>query len=343
MVKASVIVPVYNGEETIGECLAALFRQSAPREDYEVIVVDDGSTDGTAAIVSTYQVRLLRQPHSGPAAARNLGASQAEGEILLFTDADCAPAEDWIERMFAPFEREEVVGAKGIYRTRQRELVARFVQLEYEDKYARMEREEYIDFIDTYSAAYRREVFLANGGFDARIFAVEDQEFSFRLAKRGYKLVFAPRAVVYHQHASTLAAYARRKFHIGCWKVAVHARHPDKAVRDSHTPPVLKVQVALVPFTGLALALACGKLMPWQAFGLTVAVFFLTTVPFSMRAMRKDPAVGLASPLLLLVRAAALATGLGVGLACGLWIGTVKRKRGLKEDNEIRSSVESGL
>jgi cellulose synthase/poly-beta-1,6-N-acetylglucosamine synthase-like glycosyltransferase len=323
--RASVIVPVYNGEETVEGCLAALVHQSAPREDYEVIVVDDGSTDGTAAIVSTCQVVLLRQPQSGQAAARNLGASQAKGEIFLFTDADCAPEEDWIERLLEPFERKEVVGAKGVYRTRQRALVARFVQLEYEDKYARLEREEYIDFIDTYSAAYRREVFLANGGFDARFLIDEDQEFSFRLAKGGYKMVFAPRAVVYHQHTSTLTAYVRRKFHIGRWKVAVHARHPDKALRDSRTPPVLKVQVALFPFLVSTLALACGQLIPWQVFGLTLVVFFLTTVPFSIRAMRKDSGVGLASPFLLLVRAAALAVGLGAGLVGGLWIGEERR------------------
>jgi GT2 family glycosyltransferase len=334
--KASVIVPIYNGEETLEECLAALFRQSAPQEGYEVIVVDDGSTDGTAAVASATLARLLRQPHSGRAAARNLGAGQAKGAILLFTDADCAPEEDWIERLLEPFDRKEVAGAKGVYRTRQRELVARFVQLEYEDKYARMEREEYIDFIDTYSAAYRREVFLANGGFDARFLIDEDQEFSFRLAKRGYRMVFAPRAAVYHQHVSTLIAYVRRKFHVGYWKVAVHARHPGKALRDSHTPPVLKVQVALFPFLASTLALACGQLIPWPLFGLTVVIFFLTAAPFSIRAMRKDPAVGLASPFLLFVRAGALAVGLGAGLACGLWVGEERRaalakavKRGL--------------
>jgi hypothetical protein len=151
----SVIVPAYNAEATLGDCLAAL--------------------------------QLIRQPNAGPAAARNRGVQAARGEILLFTDADCAPTPDWIERLTEPFRAPEVAGAKGVYRTRQRELVARFVQLEYEDKYARMSRQDRIDFVDTYSAAYRRDVFLANGGFDALFPAasVEDQEFSFRLARKG--------------------------------------------------------------------------------------------------------------------------------------------------------------
>jgi len=163
----SVIVPAYNAQDTLGSCLAALQAQSLPRDRYEVIVVDDGSTDRTADIARQYGARLLHQPNAGPAAARNRGAQAARGEILLFTDADCSPARDWIERMTEPFRDAEVVGAKGVYRTRQAEPVARFVQLEYEDRYVRTSRQEYIDFVDTYSAAYRRDIFLANGGFFA--------------------------------------------------------------------------------------------------------------------------------------------------------------------------------
>ncbi|HEC35334.1 MAG TPA: glycosyltransferase, partial [Anaerolineae bacterium] len=212
----SVIIPAYNAEETLGGCLAALEAQSLSRDRYEVIVVDDGSTDRTAEVARACGVHLIRQANAGPAAARNQGAQAARGEILLFTDADCEAAPDWIEQMLAPFHNAEIAGAKGVYRTRQRELVARFVQLEYERKYARMSRRERIDFVDTYSAAYRREVFLTSGGFDPLFptASVEDQEFSFRLARKGYHLVFLPQAAVYHRHNTTIGQYWRRKFRI---------------------------------------------------------------------------------------------------------------------------------
>lgn len=311
----SVIVPAYNAEATLGDCLAALQAQSLNCDRYEVIVVDDGSTDRTAEVARRYGVRLIRQSNAGPAAARNRGAQAARGEILLFTDADCEPASDWIERMLAPFRAPEVSGAKGVYRTRQRELVARFMQLEYEDKYVRMSRQDHIDFVDTYSAAYRRDVFLANGGFDPLFptASVEDQEFSFRLARKGYRLVFVPRAIVYHRHDTTPGEYWRRKFGIGYWKALLLRWHPERAVRDSHTPQVLKVQIGLVGLLSLSLLLAPFWVVArWSALSIA-ALFALTAAPFVLWVARRDPAVAAMTPLLLVWRALALGTGLVAG------------------------------
>ena len=250
-VRVSVIIPVYNGAAALPASLCALQRQTCPPD--EVIVVDDGSTDGSADVARGFGVCVISQRNAGPAAARNRGATVAQGDILLFTDADCVPAPDWVERMVIAFTDPAVAGAKGTYRTCQRELVARFVQAEYEDRYARMRLLQTIDFVDTYSAGYRRDVFLSSGGFDTSFptASVEDQEFSFRLAEAGHRLVFVPDAQVFHTHDRTLGEYARRKFWIGYWKVRVVREHPDKLVRDSHTPQVLKVQILLLAFGGL--------------------------------------------------------------------------------------------
>lgn len=316
----SVIVPAYNAEQTIGSCLDALLQQSVERSSYEIVVVNDGSTDATPSIVADYpSVRLVRQDNSGPGAARNLGAQEARGEILLFTDADCAPAPDWIERMIAPFQRSDVkiVGVKGAYLSCQRALTARFVQLEYEDKYRRMAQFEYIDFIDTYSAGYRRDVFLEHGGFDTNFptASVEDQEFSFRLAQQGYKMVFVPDARVYHLgHADTLAKYVRKKSKIGYWKVLVHKRHPDKMLADTHTPQILKIQLLLA--AALAISLMSGivwHLLWWGALAVLCG-FVFTTLPFVWVTLRKDVPVALLAPALLFLRA----WGLGLGFAVGL-------------------------
>ena len=223
--RVSVIVPADNAECTIDRCLSALLHQTVPRESYEVVVVDDGSSDGTRARVRHHDgVRLLTQDHAGPAVARNLGVKHAQGDIVLFTDSDCEPCEDWIEHMLAPFDDEDIAGVKGAYLTRQHEIVARFAQVEYEDKYDHMVQEKYIDFVDTYAAGYRRDIFVDNGGFDAAfpVASVEDQEFSFRLARRGYRMVFVTEARVYHWgHPRNLWTYWQRKFRIGYWKVLV--------------------------------------------------------------------------------------------------------------------------
>jgi GT2 family glycosyltransferase len=309
----SVIVPAYNAAATLDRCLAALGEQTRPPD--EVIVVDDGSTDDSADIARHYGVRVLCQVNAGPAAARNAGARAACGDLLLFTDADCAPAPDWLEHMVAPFADPAVVGAKGVYGTTQKELVARFVQFEYEDKYDRMRGQECIDFIDTYSAAYRRDAFLSVGGFDESFAFLEDQELSFRMAKSGHRFVFVPGAVVHHRHADNLFWYAHKKYTIGYWKASVTLRHPAKLARDSHTPQILKLQVGLAGVSGVLLMLAIVlqriRLVRW-AFGCWSA-FGLSTLPFLRKAWHKDPVVVLLSPLLLFVRAWAL----GVGFAAG--------------------------
>lgn len=311
----SVIVPAYNAEETLSECLTALEHQTISRRDYEIIVVNDGSSDRTAEIAQMCNVRLIQQANAGPATARNRGAHVARGDLLLFTDADCAPAQNWIEQILVPFSNSEIVGAKGTYRTRQMDLVARFVQLEYEGKYARMAHQKYIDFVDTYSAAYRRDIFLANGGFDNSFptASVEDQEFSFRLARKGYRMVFVPEAVVYHQHDANLLEYWRRKFGIGYWKALLLRWHPERAVQDSHTPQVLKFQIVLV---GMMLSLFMlaffWNLARWGSLALMM-MFFFTTIPFLLRALRRDTPVAAVVPFLLFARALALGTGLTVG------------------------------
>lgn len=311
---ATVVVPAYNAARTIGACVTALQKQTMDPSCFELIIVDDGSEDGTAEIAEGLGARVLRQERKRPAAARNTGAKEARGEIVCFTDADCAPREDWLEQIVKPFADDPAtIGCKGVYNTSQRSLVARFVQAEYEDKYDLLHHQQYIDFIDTYSAAYRRDVLLANNGFDESFPYLEDQELSFRLATRGYRMRFQPDAVVFHQHAADVLDYFRKKFIIGFWKAQVVRRFPERGVRDSHTPQVMKFQMALMALVlTLLVGLAFWRWL-WPALALVLLLFVATTLPFTQKAWRKDSAVAIVSPLMLAVRALALGFGYGWG------------------------------
>src|SRR5262245_22867809 len=103
----SVIVPTYERAQQLALCLHALACQNYPRDLFEVLVVDDGSTLSQEASVDAFRgklnVQLLSQPHSGPAAARNYGARYARGSFLAFTDDDCAPCPTWLQTLAAGF------------------------------------------------------------------------------------------------------------------------------------------------------------------------------------------------------------------------------------------------
>jgi lipopolysaccharide/colanic/teichoic acid biosynthesis glycosyltransferase/GT2 family glycosyltransferase len=326
----SIIVPAYNAESTLSDCLFALTKQTIPLSDYEIIVVDDGSTDRTPEIAQQFPITYIREENQGPAMARNLGAQNAQGEIILFTDSDCIPEPDWIEKMLVPFKTEpDVVGVKGVYLTQQKQLAARFAQAEFEERYERLKKYQYIDFVDSYSAGFKRDVFLSVGGFDPQ-FAVannEDVELSYKLAQQNYKMVFQPEAKVSHLHADTFYDYLYLKLTRAYWRMLAYRRHLGKIAKDSYTPQTLKLQVILI-FLSI-LSLLGWIIQDWNsgfhfianmssilllAALISFFILFITTIPFAVTAGQKDYWVGLVSPIYLIGRSLVFLFGAGWGL-----------------------------
>jgi glycosyltransferase involved in cell wall biosynthesis len=314
----SIIVPAFNAAGRIGECMDALVAQ-AEAWNAEILVVNDGSGDNTAGVVERYaQVRLINQANAGPAAARNCGASEATGKILVFTDDDCVPAPGWLEAMLAAFDDPEIVAAKGVYLTKQKQWIARFVQTEYEDRYRLMRRVESIDFIDTYSAAFRRDRFLEMDGFDPHfpLACAEDAELSYRMSARGWKMKFAPQAAVYHSHPRTLLSYLRKKYKFAFWRVRALRSNPEKALKDSHTPQLMKLQLLFAPALVLAVAADVFMHRPFALSAIVMLSFFLSTLPFAVRALKRDKTIALLSPVLLAARSFAQFLGIAAGVSC---------------------------
>lgn len=308
----SVIVPAYNVEKSIAHCLQALLDQTMPRDAYEVIVVDDGSRDATYKIAQSFGVRVLLQKNGGAAAARNLGAQNARGDIVIFIDADSVPDKSWLEKMITPFSNAEIVGASGEKKTRQTNLWAQYVQIEYDYKYDLMRAHAYTDFIDSSTAAYRRAVFVQNGGFDTSFMEAEDTELSFRLAERGYKMVLLRDAIVYHMHPTSLWEYLRRKVQYSRWRAVVYRKFPNKVTSETRTPWAQKLQIPVA--FGILLFVA-GALV-WNALAWVALffalVFFATTLAFVRYASPRRSAVAFVAPLTMWL--AAYANGAGAML-----------------------------
>jgi len=319
-VEASIIIPTFNSALRIGNCLDALLQHTQGR-DVEILVVNDGSTDDTADVVRRYPtVRLMNQANAGPAAARNRGAMECSGQVLVFTDDDCIATPGWLDSMLEPFQQPEVVGVKGAYRTRQKSLLARFVQIEYEDRYRLMNSADSIDFVDTYSAAFRRDRFFEMSGYDTSfpVACAEDIELSYRMSNAGWKMKFAPEAIVYHTHPDTLRTYLAKKYKFAFWRVEAVRKNPGKGIKDSHTPQLMKLQLLFAPALLAALLLDLAIRPNFLVSILVVGLFLLSTLPFAIRAFTKDPMVGLLSPALLAVRACAQLVGVVGGLTHAL-------------------------
>ncbi len=309
----SVVIPARNARKTIGECVLAALSQSAPKERYEVIVVDDGSVDATGAIARSHGVRVIPQPPLGMAAARNTGARAARGDVVVFLDPDCVPALDWLAQMVAPFEDPTVVAVKGAFQSHDTSLLSRLIQAEYDDRYRRLESGATIDFVDGCPSAYRRAAFLNVGGFDPSLAAAEDVDLSCRLARTGQRFVFAPKARVHRDHGVSFQRYAAWKLRYGLWRSLVYARHPGKTGFGDSAPSDLQTQIPLAGLTVASVVLGSRwqRLLPLA--GVFLAAFASTTVPFAWKARKAGTDAAIASPILLFVRALALGTGLAIG------------------------------
>ncbi len=208
---ASVIVPIYNAEQFLDSCLASLQQLDGDGLTYEVICVDNGSTDGTAAILRRFgQFRVLQEAKRGAGAARNAGVRAAAGKFLAFTDADCIVSKGWLKSLLRPLLHGGACAVGGRILARPGAgAVERFGEIVHDHERAVANLPPYLIGMNF---ALSKELFEAAGGFDERWLRSQDSEFSFRLFERGCQFLYAGDAVVWHHNRSTLKQLFREGF-----------------------------------------------------------------------------------------------------------------------------------
>ncbi len=197
----SVIVPVHNGEKYIAQCIGALAKSSF--KSYEVIVVDDASTDNTVEICRSFAVKVIElNSQSGPASARNEGAKQAVGDIILFIDADVVANDDTVGRVAKAFENNPDISAVfGSYDDfpSAPDFLSQYRNLLHHFVHQKSGREATTFWAGC--GAVRRDVFLELDGFDCSRFekpSIEDIHLGYRMTERGYKIMLDKRLQVKH-------------------------------------------------------------------------------------------------------------------------------------------------
>jgi len=317
--KVSIVVPTYNAEATIGPLLDSLLKLDYP--DYEVIIVNDGSTDRTKEVVERYPVRLIDQPNRGASAARDVGMRAASAEIVAYTDSDVTVTQDWLRNLVRPLHEPDVAAATG--RTivlRSKTCTSWMWSLDIEARHAR--RRSDTQLANGSNSAFRKAVLAEVGGFDPRWYHAEDTEVSYRLWQRGYRIRYVSDAVVYHAPEEEWRSFLRRRYRDAKAFTRILARYAGSAVwRDDFVSFKMKVQP---PLFLLILVLAFLTLLLSLTSYATIALSVLAALVVLAAVLNLGEAVNLARSSgkvtfffkglnLAFMRGVAWALGLGLG------------------------------
>ena len=256
MERFSIIIPVYNRPDEVAELLESLTQQSY--RNYEIIIVEDGSSVPCEAVVKAYADRLpvtyYTKPNSGPGQTRNYGAERAKGEYLLIWDSDILIPEGYFEAIESFLKANPVDAFGGPDRAH-----ASFTDVQKAINYSMTSffttggirgGKKKLDkfFPRSFNMGIRREVYTQLGGFRAMRFG-EDVDFSYRIVEAGYKTALIPDAYVYHKRRTDFRKFFRQVHNSGIARINLSILHPG-TLKLVHTLPAL-FTLAVIPFLPL--------------------------------------------------------------------------------------------
>lgn len=259
----SIIIPARNAQATLKKCVDSILNLNY--SNYEIIIINDGSTDETGKILLGYPgIKIVTTGGIGASRARNMAVEFAKGEYIAFTDADCIVREDWLERLIEGFDyapeavscggRQELpADASGF----QKKIFLLMKKIGFVTDYIRKGKNKIAEVSHNASCCvmYKKDIFLKAGGFLNDFWPGEDVEFDYKLKNSGYKLVFNPKAIVFHYRVDNIVDFLKMMSRYG-WSQGVLVRRHKKIFRIIQFVPFVS---ALLLFMA-ALLLLSGKI-----------------------------------------------------------------------------------
>ena len=289
----SFVVPVKNGMATIAATIASIERQADGRP-FEIIVIDDRSTDGSSKwlgdCVDAGRIRLIAGAGRGPSAAMNLGVGVARYPVICQVDQDVELLPGWLTHVVAPLEHDARIGAvQGQYTTDGRApAIARAMGLDLEQRYIAIEN-GITGHVCTGNTAYRASALREAGLFDEALGYGNDNDMSYRLHSRGWRLAHCRQARSVHRWRESFRSYCRQQFGLGYGRLDVVARHPRRITGDSVSPTAMMLHplLMLAALTCLAFAgvVAVAGVSAVAARTLTMTGALLVASLFAERAI----------------------------------------------------------
>jgi GT2 family glycosyltransferase len=300
--RISVVVCTFNGARTLRDTLDGL--QALEYPDFEVIVVDDGSTDQTPTIASEYPVRLIRTTNQGLSCARNTGLEHATGEIVAYTDDDARPDPHWLTFLATAFSSSDHVGIGGPNIAPPGDgWITDCVANAPGGPMHVLLTDELAEHIPGCNMAFRKECLQAIGGFDPRFRAAgDDVDICWRLQERGWTIGFSAAAMVWHHRRNSLRAYWRQQIGYGKAEALLEQKWPEKYNAVGHIAWAGRIYGA-----GLTRALGFGRRRIYQGtWGGALFQSIYEPAPGLLRSLTLMP------EWYLVIVGLALLTGLGV-------------------------------
>lgn len=224
----SIVVPVYNAEETLADSLHSLCTLEYPEEAFEIIIVLDPSTDGTMDILNTFisSIRLIENgKRVGVSESRNLALSAAQGDLIAFIDSDCVVPHNWLVKLVEYLGSPDVAGVSSFHEPKiegpLREHLLRMRSIQFSGdatKQIVVNKPQVpieVDAISTNSSVFKKVILFEVGGFDKKLISGEDIDLCWRIVERGYKLLLVPDSYISHRLKGSVKGFIKKQYWYG--------------------------------------------------------------------------------------------------------------------------------
>ncbi|HTP64509.1 MAG TPA: mycofactocin biosynthesis glycosyltransferase MftF [Geobacteraceae bacterium] len=247
----SIIIPVMDRAEELGRCLDSIAKLRYPKENLELIVVDDGSRDNSKEVAASYGAVVLDSggTGTGPAAARNCGFRAARGELLAFIDSDCIASPEWLEELVGLFEDPVVAAVGGLVDGMHTssfldryELVMSSLTLGNRERSGQKGDDTF--YLPSCNLLVRSSAFREASGFNPEMHVGEDVDLTWRMRDSGHRIIYMPKGRIGHEHRNAFFPFLKRRFQYGTSEAMLQILHPVRQKRMI-VPPVLAVALVI--------------------------------------------------------------------------------------------------
>lgn len=322
MKNVSIIIPARNNEKVIGECLESLRRQDYPKKNYEIIVADDHSIDGTVVVAKKYGAKVVKSSNP-PGRQRNDAIAAAKGSIIGFIDSDCIAKRNWISEGVKYFDSNEVAVIGGPNLTPRTDsfiakcigyvssskiatgsMSARYVR----DGFGLKEADE--TSLISCNMFARKDVVERAGCFSTEIFPNEENELMVKIKKMNYRMFYTPNLIVWHHRRSSILGYLKQNLSYGKSRAKLIKMH-HSALKPIHPFPSIFV---LFLIFGPLLSLASSSFK--TLFFITLTLYFSLIILVSIQKGFKEKNIRIA--VILPMMFVMLHVSYGAGFLLGL-------------------------